>query len=190
MTCDKDQRCKIIAMMFGAYGQGDDKNRIAIYVKLLEDLPLVVLSKAVKKLVLEQKFLPSASEIVTAAQSLMGSVDDSSRIKSWAEAWGEIERAMFATPWGKTPVFSRPEITAAVNNYGWQTLQLSLAKDMSTVRAQVRRMYEDACERSVEQHRNDYVLGRNNAGLISIGEYSGIKKIGDVKDGRADTTDC
>lgn len=177
MTCDNDQRCKIVAMLFGAYGQGSDETRIAIYAKLLEELPVAVLSKSVKKLVLEQKFLPSVSEIVEAAQSLMGSVDDSSRIKSWAEAWGEIERAMFATPWGKTPVFSRPEITVAVNSYGWNTLQLSEADKMPTVRAQVRRMYEDACGRSREKQRNDYVLGRNNAGLLDTG--LGLKQIGE-----------
>lgn len=101
MTCDNDQRCKIVAMLFGAYGQGSDETRIAIYAKLLEDLPVAVLSKSVKKLVLEQKFLPSVSEIVEAAQSLMGSVDDSSRIKSWAEAWGEIERACLLLRGGK-----------------------------------------------------------------------------------------
>lgn len=178
MTCDEQkERCTIVSMLFGAYGQGGDGPRIAIYAKLLEDLPVAVLSKSVKKLVLEQKFLPSVSEIVEAAQSLMGSVDDGSRIRTWAEAWGEIERAMLATPWGKPPTFSRPEITAAVNSYGWQTLQLSLAEDMPTVRAQVRRMYEDACGRSREKQRNDYVLGKNNAGLLDTG--LGLKQIGD-----------
>lgn len=48
---------------------------------------------------------------------------------------------------------------------------------MPTVRAQVRRMYEDACGRSREKQRNDYVLGRNNAGLLDTG--LGLKQIGE-----------
>lgn len=177
MTCDEQkERCAIVSMLFGAYGQGGDANRIAIYAKLLEDLPVAVLSKSVKKLILEQKFLPSVSEVVEAAQSLMGSIDDGSRIRTWAEAWGEIERAMIATPWGNTPVFSRPEITAAVNSYGWNSLQMSDADKMTTVRAQIRRMYEDICKRSIEQRRNDYVLGKDSALLIGSVK---IKQIGD-----------
>lgn len=179
LICEDEnkQRCHVIATLFGVYGQGGDSKRIALYVKMLEPLPLELLSKSAKKLILESKFLPSVSELVDAAQSLMGSVEDGSRIKTWAEAWGEIERAMYATAWGKTPEFSRPEITAAVNNYGWNTLQLSQQDKMPTVRAQIRRMYEDACARSKERMRNNFVLGNGNAGLIDTGTV--FKQIGD-----------
>lgn len=158
---DEKKRTQIIGMLFGAYGQANDAQRQAIYASLLKDLPNEILSKAVKKLLVESKFLPAIAEIVEAAKSLMGSVDDSQRVREWDEAWAEIEKAMFTTPWGHTPTFSRPEIAAAVNNYGWQTLQSSQATDMPTVRAQIRKMYETACKRAVERAHNEYVLGRN-----------------------------
>lgn len=108
MTCSEEKeltRERVLGMLFGAFDKGHDQNRLAIYSKLLEDVPVQILSKAVKKLILESKFLPAISEIVEAAESLIGSVDDNRRIKTWAEAWGEIERAMFATPWGRKSCF-------------------------------------------------------------------------------------
>lgn len=163
---ESNKRTAIIAMMFGAFDKGSDENRMMIYGKMLEDLPTPVLSKTIKKIILECKFMPTVSEIVLAAKSLMGSVDESTRIRSWAEAWGEIEKAMQSTPWGRTPEFSRPEIKAAVDSYGWHTLQTTLEKDMATVRAQVRRIYEDLCARSIEKTSNDYVLGKTDKNLL------------------------
>ncbi len=176
---DEKKRTQIIGMLFGAYGQANDAQRQAIYASLLKDLPNEILSKAVKKLLVESKFLPAIAEIVEAAKSLMGSVDDSQRVREWDEAWAEIEQAMFATPWGKTPTFSRPEITAAVNNYGWDSLQKSLAADMPTVRAQVRGMYETACKRAKERAHNEYVLGRSTDGLLqaSVDKAPGLISI-------------
>ena len=176
MTYDEqEERCEIVSTLFGAYGQGGDGNRIAIYTKTLEDVPVQILSKTVKKLILESKFLPSISEVVEAAESLIGSVDDSRRIKEWGEAWGEIDRALMRTSWDESPTFSTPEITEAVKSYGWRTLQSSLAEQMPTVRAQMRRIYEDICKRSVEQRRNNYVLGES--GTLLIGNVK-IKQIG------------
>ena len=56
MICD-DKRPQIIAMLFGAFNKGDDKQRIALYSKMLEDIPTELLSKSVKKLILENKFI-------------------------------------------------------------------------------------------------------------------------------------
>lgn len=168
MTCD-DKRPQIIAMLFGSFDKGDDKQRIAIYSKLLEDIPTELLSKSVKKLILENKFMPSIAEIVDAAKSLMGSIDDTKRTKSWDEAWGEIQRQMHDAFIYKKPVFSSPEIAEAALNFGWKDLCCTLEKDMPIVRAQVRRMYEDACRRREEQQSNNYVLGNNKSPLIESG---------------------
>lgn len=169
-------------MLFGAFGQANDAHRQAIYTKILGDIPNEVLSKAVKKLLLESKFLPSIAEIVDAGKSLMGTADDSTRVREWDEAWNEIERAMQATPWGHTPVFSRIEIELAVRSFDWHDLQMTLADDMPTVRAQVRRMYEDVCRRTKEHGHNEYVLGRNKTGLLqpSAPKPKGLTSMSDV----------
>ena len=110
-------------MLFGALGQANDAHRQAIYTKVLGDIPNEILSKAVKKLLLESKFLPSIAEVVDASKSLMGTADDSTRVREWDEAWNEIERAMQSTPWGHTPVFSRIEIELAVRSFGWHGMR-------------------------------------------------------------------
>lgn len=182
MTYDEERRGQIVGMLFGAFGQANDAHRQAIYTKVLGDIPNEILSKAVKKLLLESKFLPSIAEVVEAGKSLMGTADDSTRVREWAEAWDEIERAMQSTPWGHTPVFSRIEIELAVRSFGWHDLQMTLAEDMPTVRAQVRRMYEDVCRRTKEHGHNEYVLGRNKAGLLqpSAPNAKGLTSMGDV----------
>lgn len=158
-----DRRLKIISVLFGIFGQAGDGKRIALYVKALKDVPLNALDKACEKLAVENKFLPVPAEIIEASRSLIGTVDAKARFKSWDEAWCEIEKKTQATPWGHTPEFSTPEIAAAVFGFGWNTLQQSLAADMPTIRAQVKKMYEAACERAKEQSINRYVLGGEKA---------------------------
>lgn len=164
---DKARRIKIIATLFGAFGQSNDANRQVIYVESLKDMRLDLLEKSCRKLLLEKKFVPSIAEIVEASRSLAGEISEGLRVKSWPEAWAEIERKMFATPWGKVPIFSTPEIAEAVFSYGWDTLQTSLEADMPIVRAQIRRIYDDVCARGVDRANNSYVINRNTSTLIS-----------------------
>lgn len=158
----------MITALFANFGQQDNNQRMAIYIKVLRDIPVEVLEKACEKLMLENRFLPVPAEIVEASRSLIGTVDAKARFKSWDEAWDEIERKMQSTPWGHTPEFSTPEIAAAVFNFGWNTLQQSLAADMPTIRAQIRKMYESVCERAKEQSNNQYILdrGKNKDSLL------------------------
>ncbi len=166
LTCDKEKRGQIVGMLFGAFGQANDAHRQAIYTKVLGDIPNEILSKAVKKLLLESKFLPSIAEIVEAGRNLLGTADDANRVREWDEAWAEIEKAMYNTPDGHTPVFSRPEIAQAVASFGWEALRKCKASEFTNTRAQVRGMYADVCRRTKEHGHNEYVLGRNKTGLL------------------------
>lgn len=167
---DDVERTEIIGMLFGAYGQSNDGQRQAIYSKMLEDIPTPILRKAVKKIILENKFVPAISEIVEAAKSLVAEVDESKRVKPWHEAWAEIQTQMHDAFVYKKPVFSTPEIEAAVNSFGWIALCTSLEKDMPIVRAQVRQFYENACKRKAEADMNGYVLGTKPEGFIQAGD--------------------
>lgn len=180
MNFEMEERNRIMGLLFGAYGKANDANRQAIYVTALADFPNELLSKTVKKLMLENNFLPSISEIAAAAESLYHTVDDSGRIKDWDEAWYEISRAMQNTPWGKHPEFSRPEIGEAVACIGWYELQRCLEKDLNIMRAQVRNAYEVICKRKRQQACNRYVLGVNTDGLLGTSKKTGAVSIGSV----------
>ena len=148
--------------MFACFGQGQDGVRIATYVNVLSDIPTDILSKVCRKMILESKFLPSVAEIVEASRSLVGSMDESSRTKTWAEAWQEIEHQMQECfVYGK-PVFSTKEIESAVKMYGWHELCETPSKDMRIAKAQLRDMYHEVCERSREESVNNFVLGAGN----------------------------
>ena len=158
---DTSTNAKIIASMFACYGQGNDGVRIATYVNVLSDIPTDILSKVCRKMILESKFLPSVAEIVEASRSLIGSMDESSRMKPWAEAWREIEHQMHTAFVYEKPVFSTPEIEKAVKCYGWHELCETPSKDFRIAKAQLRDMYHEVCQRSKEESVNNYVLGES-----------------------------
>ncbi len=159
---DKTTNAKIIASMFACYGQGNDGVRIATYVSVLSEIPTDILSKVCRKMILESKFLPSVAEIVEASKSLIGTMDESSRMKPWAEAWQEIEYQMRTAFVYEKPVFSTKEIEKAVKCYGWKDLCETPSKDFSIAKAQLRDMYHQICARSKEEMVNSYVLGKGN----------------------------
>lgn len=151
---------KTVAMMFGAFGQGSDINRIKIYAQFLKSFPAEAVDKAVQKVILNCKFIPTIAELVEALKELSGAANESLRVKTWEEAWGEIQRKMQSTPFGKNPEFSTPEIKAAVDAFGWHDLHTCLEEDMPTIRAQIRRFYEDACKRISNKAQNEAILGK------------------------------
>ena len=177
---DVEKRIKILTVLFGMFGQAGDDNRIELYLQFTQDLPTDVLDKAVKKVVTECKFLPTVAEIIEAARGLVAEAEPDTRVKTWAEAWGEIERAMYRTPWGRTPTFSTPEIAEAVYSFGWNTLHTAEAREMPTIRAQIRRMYEDICARRKEQANNRYAISGDKNALLRGNRGSGLTQIGDV----------
>ena len=177
---DVEKRIKILTVLFGMFGQAGDDNRIDLYLQFTQDLPTDVLDKAVKKVITECKFLPTVAEIIEAARGLVAEAEPDARVKTWAEAWSEIEKAMYRTPWGRTPTFSTPEIAEAVYSFGWNTLHTAEAREMPTIRAQIRRMYEDICARRKEQANNRYAMSGDKNALLRGNRSSGLTKIGDI----------
>ena len=134
----KAKQLKSITMMFTAYGQGGDAERIAMYVEMLADIPDDVLDKVCKKAVYESKYLPSIAELVQSANNFIGEVAGQT-ILPWDEAWKEIEKAVKA--------------------FGWQELCEVTIKELPIVRAQLRDMHNGICEQSRRSKINNYVMG-------------------------------
>ena len=83
---------------------------------------------------------------------------------------------MYATSFGETPKWSTPEIEAAINAFGWYDLHIALHADMSIIRAQIRRFYEDACERIERKARNEALLGIGG-NILGISESKPEKQL-------------
>ena len=169
-----NNKTQILATMFTAYGQASDERRIATYSLVLRDFPDDLLMKACHKLILEKIFLPAPAEIVQACRSLIGSIDDSKRERTWAEAWEEIMDQVHRCGMYDRPKWSTPEIASAVKSYGYTDL-CSLQKDeLQTASAQCRRFYEEACSRKNETKINKFVL-KEISGAEMIGLLPGEK---------------
>lgn len=134
MTNDKERKVKIITKFFALYGQAGDGERIAAYVRIFNDIPAELLQMACDQQALRSKFLPSVAELVEGMRSLIGTVDDTRRVKPWNEAQREIQQGITRTwfhgclgesvpdeLYGKScdPKWSTPEIKAAVDSYGF-----------------------------------------------------------------------
>lgn len=169
---DVKTRIQALTILFGCYGQADNANRIAIYASLLKDFSAKTITLATQKMMLENKFLPSVAEIAEACRSLAATASGKKEVPDWNEAWAEIEKAMYRTPWGKLPQFSHPAITQAVNNYGWKSIHECMADDFHTMQAQLRRMYDESAKRYVENLRNQHILGNEPA--LAQGKTLGI----------------
>lgn len=161
INSDDEKRKKILAILFGAFGKADDADRLAIYRKMLEDMPVVLLSKAVKKLIFEKTFLPSVAEIEAAVQS------------------------------SAPAKFSHPIIALTVKTYGMNNLKTCSVDMWSAAHAQMRRIYDGLCRRYSEKEMNAYVIGdtrkeieaaleRAKAGLVllnvSVQAPPGVRK--------------
>ena len=159
MTTNK--KTQAMTLLFKAFGQGNDNERMAIYVQLLsqelsEDVLMLVVEKAIKS----SRFLPTIAELLDMAASLKSSVTGQG-IPSWAEAWKEIQKAMYRTHQGETPTFSHPAIAEAVKAYGWTSIQGARAEDMPTISAQLRRIYDETAKRSREQAENTRLIRKS-----------------------------
>ena len=176
LTLTAKKRTQILATMFAAYGQAGDEKRLAAYSMALVDVPEELLMRACHLLLLENKFLPSVSEIVQACRELVGEATGN-RTKTWAEAWAEIRHKMHTSFLYEETEWSTPEIKMAVEAYGWRNLCAAQAKDWTTVESQVRRFYDNACQRNLQKTDRDYVL-KNIKGAELIGALPGQKIIG------------
>ena len=156
-----NKKAQAMTLLFRAYGQAGDNERMALYIQLLsqelsEDVLMLVVEKAIKS----SRFLPTIAELLEMAASLKSSVTGQG-IPSWAEAWKEIQKAMYRTHQGETPTFSHPAIAEAVESYGWGSIHGALAQDMPTIGAQLRRIYDETAKREREQVENTKLIRKN-----------------------------
>ena len=151
-------RGKIITMLFTAFGQGGESERMAMYVKKLQDVPVDVLDKACDKAIMESKYLPSIAELIQAAKELVAHANGTD-VVPFAEAWKEIEKQMHDVFVYGVPKFSRPEIKQTVDAFGWQELCEMRTQDIPIIRAQLKAIYESICKKNAERAMNGYVLG-------------------------------
>lgn len=154
---NKVEITKAIAPLQLAFKGALEEDRFRLYVMMLSDIPPSILSAAVKKLIMTNKFLPSIAEIREVAYGIKGIISGTAAPDE-SEAWGEVVKAIQSVGYYGKPKFSHEAITVAVNNIGWQDICMTTNDGMNTLRSQFRRAYQLAAQRQ-KDNRDNAVLG-------------------------------
>lgn len=151
---------QLITVLFQSYEKQDQTERQDIYIAMLKDIPVELLSKAVKKCIQEKKFLPTIAEILEVCESLKETITGKKAYLDWDDAWNEIYKGWCnGSPYKNKPKWSTPEIEHVVESFGWLSLLSAPESQTQTIRAQMKAMYEVACKRAKENRANESVLG-------------------------------
>ena len=109
---------KAVGVLFAGFPAVEaGEETIKLYVRLLSDIPLEVLSLCVEQFIAQSKFLPTVAEIREQALKLTRP----DRISA-LEAWGLVKEQMRLKGSYRSPEFSDPLIAKAVECIGWKTL--------------------------------------------------------------------
>lgn len=153
-----ERNLETLSTLFGCFGQASDTNRLAIYTRLLKDMPPDLLSAACQKIMLEATFLPSVAEIVAAVKSVQAT-KNGEQADDYADAWQEVLQEMKRCGIYGVPKFSTGEIHKAVRSVGWRNLCCADEAAFSVLHAQFREVYKAFKKRKESDAVNAYVLG-------------------------------
>lgn len=133
----------VLKQLFEAYPNNRvTDGTVAMYLRLLQDIPAHELQTVVDQSVATCKFLPTVAELRDTWHALTRTLGT----QSAAEAWGDVQRQIRAVGYIGKPEFEN-EITAwVVRSIGW--LELCASDKPAVDRAQFMRMYDQHVERN------------------------------------------
>lgn len=150
-------------------------NQGRVYRKMLDDVPIPVLHKAVEACVRESRFLPTIAEIREKAEAVYKQAKgiespDASR------AWGEVMREISHTGSYGKPKFTDPLTTEAVKRMGWRSICNADISTTSVQRAQFIKIYDTIEKRKTEERRMGFLLsdGKLQAFLGGIADMKAL----------------
>jgi hypothetical protein len=134
----------ILKQLFAAYPNVEVADgTVAMYLRLLADIPTEDLQTVVDQCIAELKFLPTIAEIRERHRTLTRTL----AAPTWTEAWELLQRAMRECGAANRPTFSsNPVLERAVGIMGWRDMCLS--DNLPVIRAQFRDVYNGLVDRT------------------------------------------
>ena len=140
---------KILRQLFSAYANAQvTVETIAVYDRLLADIPPGDLQTVVDQCIAESKFLPTVAEIRERYHALTRTLGHLTATDAWGMVKSEIRRI---GSWG-SPEFSDATVAHVVKRMGWRELCLSESPE-GVDRAQFERMYNETVSRGDQLHK-------------------------------------
>lgn len=165
-----------ITLLFKAYKQLDDTERMKIYVNRFREFPANIVRTACQKVIDEQEFMPSIAHIVKAIRSL--SETAGVRTLGFDEVYAEIQHELYrCAGTNRKPTFKSVAAQNIVGTIGWGTLITASSREASVIRAQMRQIYEQQSKRKTEQQTNRYLLAKNGVDSADFPNYIGYHDV-------------
>jgi hypothetical protein len=138
----------ILRQLFEAYPNNRaTEGTVAMYVKLLRDIPVEELQVVTDQAISECTFLPTVAELRQRWYRLTQPQHQLTADAAWGMVTAEIRRV---GAWG-SPTFDSPIVARIVANMGWRDLCAS--ENGMADRAHFMRMFEQAQERDLANRR-------------------------------------
>lgn len=132
-----DDAVSLLELLSAAYPSATlSEATIAVYVRLMLDLPYLPAQAAVLALIASERYLPSIAQIREATMDRAESLPD------LESAWHEVATQVRTCGTWSAPTFSHPLIARVVNDLGWYDLCLSTHPE--TDRAHFLRLFAEA----------------------------------------------
>lgn len=165
----------VLSQLFSAYANAKiDEGTVAVYLRLLRDIPPADLQTVVDQCIAECKFLPTVAEIRERYHALTRTMGQLSATDAWGMVKSEMRRV---GSWG-TPTFEDPVIAKVVRNMGW--LELCSSESPEGVdRAQFERAYNELVQRGEQIHKllpQAREMAQERVGLRPIAAYLPLAK--------------
>jgi len=163
---------RILRQLFSAYANAQvTVETIAVYDRLLADIPPHELQTVVDQAIAECKFLPTVAELRERYHTLSRTLGQLTATDAWGQVKAEIRRI---GSWG-TPTFADPVVAKVVRNMGWNELCMSESPE-GVDRAQFTKMYNELVERGEQVQKllpqaRDMAERRLGTGLQHISGY-------------------
>lgn len=139
----------VLKQLFSAYPHTQATvQTIAVYDRLLSDIPSADLQTVVDQAIAECKFLPTVAELRERYHALTRTLGQLTATDAWGQVKEEIRRV---GSWG-LPKFTDPTVAHVVKRMGW--LELCLSESPEGVdRAQFERMYKEILARGEQMNK-------------------------------------
>lgn len=138
---------KLIGVMAAGYPNTQvSPETFKVYLSLLKDIPLDLLTASVQQCMAESEFLPTVAKIREKALTLSSPVAPEP-----LEAWGIVQKEIGRVGAYRSPIFADPIIAKAVDCIGWQTLCMS--ENQVADRAHFAKVYEGLLRQAENDRR-------------------------------------
>lgn len=147
---------KLIGVMAAAYPSVKlSEATVEVYIAMLKDIPLDVLTASIQQCMAESEFLPTIAKVRDKALALTLPVAPEP-----LEAWGVVLKAIQKYGFYHSPEFNDPIIAKAVECIGWRNLCCTEMDNQGVDRAHFSRVYEGLL-RQAENDRRMLPQARN-----------------------------